>query len=107
MGPNVKSIIFLSRYAFLPPRTHRLTFLTRVIHMLLQFGFVRFVDVTHSIPAPATAGSAPASVAYLRAHAAAFSTLGVNPTNGGTLLPGAEEEWNTEALPPGINQQTL
>lgn len=75
--------------------------------MLLQFGFVRFVDVTHSIPAPATAGSAPASVAYLRAHAAAFSTLGVNPTNGGTLLPGAEEEWNTEALPPGINQQTL
>lgn len=62
-------------------------------------------DAARSIPAHT--GSASGSAAYLRAHAAAFSTHGADPLDGKTLLPGALEEWNTEALPPGINQQTL
>ncbi|KAF8319365.1 hypothetical protein DL93DRAFT_2153382 [Clavulina sp. PMI_390] len=54
-------------------------------------------------PQPQQSGSA----AFLSSNGTAFSTLGVNPRTGGPLLSGAEEHWNTEALPHGVSQQTL
>ena len=45
------------------------------------------------------------TTSYLEANASAFSTL-INPLDG-SLMPSAQEEWNTEALPRGIEQRML
>jgi len=46
-----------------------------------------------------------ATANYPNTNASAFSTL-MNPLDG-SPMPGAPEEWNTEALPPSIEQRML